>query len=119
MWVLRCSVRSEIRRDSRATWTSGEPVSPSLVPNSAMICFFVAASSDTRTPHSLLRATECPRSTSRESFRYSGGGDPLRAASRARGSGGAYTNGRHSGYQAAAGPFPRVAGRPRGPVRGH
>ncbi|BFO15837.1 hypothetical protein SHKM778_22250 [Streptomyces sp. KM77-8] len=31
----------------------GEPVSPSLVPNSVMICFFTAASSDTRTPHSL------------------------------------------------------------------
>src|SRR5213595_3353501 len=51
-----------------------------------------------------MDATECPRSLSRGSFRYSGGGDPLGAASRScrwtcGGSGGAYTNGRHTGYQ--------------------
>ena len=44
-----------------------------------MICFFVAASSDTRTPRSLRVATECPWSASQGSFRDSGGGDPLGA----------------------------------------
>src|SRR5258708_282236 len=44
--ALRCSVRSLIRLVSSATWTSGEPVSPSAVPYSARICFFVATSSD-------------------------------------------------------------------------
>src|SRR5690242_989570 len=43
-----------------ATWTSGEPVSPSFWPNSVMICFFVAASSDTRTPRSLQRCHRVP-----------------------------------------------------------
>src|SRR5215217_2175212 len=48
--VRRCSVRSEIRRDSIATWTSGEPVSPSAVAYSVMICFFTSLAS--ATPHS-------------------------------------------------------------------
>ncbi|GGV11736.1 hypothetical protein GCM10010260_58140 [Streptomyces filipinensis] len=51
-------------------------------------------------------------------FRYSGGGDPLGAATRADGSGGAYTNGRHTGYQQVADVFPPVLKPPgRGPVR--
>src|SRR6202046_2022141 len=45
--TLRCSVRSLIRRVSSATWTSGEPVSPSVVACSAMISFFTAFSSGT------------------------------------------------------------------------
>src|SRR5689334_4852879 len=47
LWTLRCSVRSLIRRVSSATWTSGEPVSPSLVACSAMSSFFTAVSSGT------------------------------------------------------------------------
>src|ERR1051325_4385457 len=47
LWLLRCSVRSLIRRVSSATWTSGDPVSPSLVAYSAMIWFLTAVSSDT------------------------------------------------------------------------
>src|SRR6202046_3856589 len=48
--TLRCSVRSEIRRVSNATWTSGEPVSPSLVACPAMISFFTVVSSGTLIP---------------------------------------------------------------------
>src|SRR5262245_21674528 len=47
LWTLRCSVRSLIRLVSSATWTSGEPVSPSPVACSAMISFFTAVSSGT------------------------------------------------------------------------
>src|ERR671921_124223 len=43
--ILRCSVRSLIRRVSIATWTSGEPVSFSTVAYSVMICFLTALSS--------------------------------------------------------------------------
>src|SRR3954447_1602052 len=39
---LRCSVRSRIRWDSSATCTSGEPVSPSAEPYSAMIRFLTS-----------------------------------------------------------------------------
>src|SRR5215831_6574026 len=49
--TLRCSVRSLIRRVSNATWTSGEPVSPSLVACPAMISFFTAVSSGTCVPY--------------------------------------------------------------------
>src|SRR5450755_2817454 len=45
--ILRCSVRSLIRRVSNATWTSGEPVSPSVVACSAMISLVTAVSSGT------------------------------------------------------------------------
>src|SRR5208283_5993775 len=45
--TLRCSVRSLIRRVSNATWTSGEPVSPSVVACSAMISLVTAVSSGT------------------------------------------------------------------------
>src|SRR5664279_695417 len=45
--TLRCSVRSAIRLESIATCASGDPVSPSLVPYSARIEFFVAVSSAT------------------------------------------------------------------------
>src|SRR5918999_4086753 len=45
--VFRCSVRSLIRRVSSATWTSGDPVSPSPVAYSAMIWFLTAVSRDT------------------------------------------------------------------------
>src|SRR5687767_13903289 len=39
-WVFRCSVSSLMRRDSTATWTSGDPVSPSVLACSPMIfCF--------------------------------------------------------------------------------
>src|ERR1017187_7685890 len=48
--TLRCSVRSWIRRVSSATWTSGEPVSPSLVACPAMISFFTVVSSGTLLP---------------------------------------------------------------------
>src|SRR6202050_5728815 len=48
--TLRCSVRSEIRLVSSATWTSGEPVSPSLVACPAMTSFFTAVSSGTLLP---------------------------------------------------------------------
>src|SRR5918911_2999953 len=44
---LRCSVRSLMRCVSIATWTSGEPVSPSRVAYSDMIFCLVAASSAT------------------------------------------------------------------------
>src|SRR5215472_9095770 len=43
--TLRCSVRPLIRFVSSATWTSGEPVSPSLVAWAAMISFFISVSS--------------------------------------------------------------------------
>src|SRR4051795_9588460 len=43
--ILRCSVRSLIRRVSIATCTSGEPVSFSTVAYSVMICFLRALSS--------------------------------------------------------------------------
>src|SRR4029453_7777132 len=45
-----------------ATWTSGEPVSPSLVAYSSMIFFFVAASIDTDVLLSVSRcaAPPCP-----------------------------------------------------------
>src|ERR1019366_6789052 len=46
----RFSVRSWIRRVSNATWTSGEPVSPSLVACPAMISFFTVVSSGTLLP---------------------------------------------------------------------
>jgi hypothetical protein len=36
-----------MRRDSMATWTSGDPVSVSALPCSVMIFFFVAVSSGT------------------------------------------------------------------------
>src|SRR5215469_14180248 len=49
--TLRCSVRSLIRRVSSATWTSGEPVSPSLVACPAMISFLTAVSSGTCVPY--------------------------------------------------------------------
>jgi hypothetical protein len=39
-----------MRRESIATWTSGEPVSVSAPPWSAMIVFFVAVSSGTCAP---------------------------------------------------------------------
>src|SRR5579864_8634086 len=45
--TFRCSVRSLIRLDSSATWTSGEPVSPSLVACVAMISFLIVVSSGT------------------------------------------------------------------------
>src|SRR5450755_856789 len=48
--TLRCSVRSWIRRVSSATWTSGEPVSPSLVACPAIISFFTVVSSGTLIP---------------------------------------------------------------------
>src|SRR5689334_13343706 len=47
---LRCSVRSEMRLVSIATWTSGEPVSPSTVAYSAMMDFLVAVSRATVPP---------------------------------------------------------------------
>src|SRR3954470_7694381 len=47
---LRCSVRSEMRLVSIATWTSGEPVSPSTVAYSAMMDCLVAVSSATVPP---------------------------------------------------------------------
>src|SRR3569833_4333506 len=59
---LRCSVRSLIRRVSIATCTSGEPVSPSTVAYSVMICFFVALSSAMVPPG---QVTCGPRSVSR------------------------------------------------------
>src|SRR5690554_724234 len=37
LWVRRCSVRWLMRSVSRATWTSGDPVSLSWVPYSATI----------------------------------------------------------------------------------
>src|SRR5215469_1659391 len=45
--TLRCSVRSAIRLVSSATWTSGEPVSPSLVACPAIISFFTVVLSGT------------------------------------------------------------------------
>src|SRR5690242_4582380 len=54
LWLFRCSVRSLIRRVSSATWTSGEPVSPSLVAYSAMIWFLTAVSSDTVLLHEFV-----------------------------------------------------------------
>src|ERR1700760_3360220 len=45
--TFRCSVRWLIRLVSSATWTSGEPVSPSLVAYSARISFLAAVSSGT------------------------------------------------------------------------
>src|SRR5580693_2697271 len=45
--TFRCSVRWLIRLVSSATWTSGEPVSPSLVAYSARISFLTAVSSGT------------------------------------------------------------------------
>jgi len=43
LWVLKCSVRAAMRLDRMATWTSGDPVSPSLVPNSLMTRCFSSA----------------------------------------------------------------------------
>src|SRR5713226_9199016 len=48
--TLRCSVSSLIRRVSSATWTSGDPVSPSLVACTAMISFFTVVFSGTLIP---------------------------------------------------------------------
>src|ERR1700760_654587 len=45
--TFRCSVRWLIRLVSSATWTSGEPVSPSLVAYSTRISFLAAVSSGT------------------------------------------------------------------------
>src|SRR5260221_677903 len=50
--TFRCSVRSLIRLLSSAIWTSGEPVSPSLVACAAMISFFTSVSSGTVFPRS-------------------------------------------------------------------
>src|SRR5258708_16056028 len=63
--TLRCSVRSWIRRVSSATWTSGEPVSPSLVACPAMISFFTAVSSGTLLPGCLLDRHRTPGGYSR------------------------------------------------------
>src|SRR6056297_2434933 len=43
LWVLKCSVSVVIREVRIATWTSGEPVSPSFVANSLMIFVFSSA----------------------------------------------------------------------------
>src|SRR6201996_2856383 len=45
--TLRCSFRSLILRVMSAIWTSGEPVSPSLIAYSAKICFLTSVSSGT------------------------------------------------------------------------
>src|SRR6516164_7684573 len=45
--TFRCSVRWLIRLVSSAIWTSGEPVSPSLVAYSVRISFLTAVSSGT------------------------------------------------------------------------
>src|SRR5699024_8687025 len=44
LWVFRCSVRYLMRWVRSATWTSGEPVSPSVVAYSLMISCLVAVS---------------------------------------------------------------------------
>src|SRR5699024_9024945 len=44
-----------IRRDSTATCTSGEPVSPSWVAYSVIICCFTSREIDIRTPWELYR----------------------------------------------------------------
>src|SRR5215216_659357 len=49
---FRCSVRSLIRLDSIATWTSGEPVSFSTVLWAAMIVLFCSDVSATNSPRS-------------------------------------------------------------------
>ena len=48
--ACRCSVRSEIRWVSIATWTSGEPVSLSAVAYSDRICCFTSLASATPSP---------------------------------------------------------------------
>src|SRR6478672_216559 len=70
-----CSVRSLMRRVSIAIWTSGEPVSPSLVAYSSRISFFTAASRATVLLRVSLRGASglvhlgslCPRPVSRRS----------------------------------------------------
>src|ERR1700685_1600475 len=47
LFIFRCSVRWLIRLVSSAIWTSGEPVSPSLVAYSVRISFLTAVSSGT------------------------------------------------------------------------
>ena len=53
--LFRCSVRSAMRVVSSATWTSGEPVSPSTVAYSAMIFFLAVGVERQRSPLRLLR----------------------------------------------------------------
>src|SRR5580704_7007308 len=53
--TLRCSVRSLIRRVSSATWTSGEPVSPSPVACWPIISAFTVLSSGTWLLHANRR----------------------------------------------------------------
>jgi len=70
-------VRSEIRLDSRATWTSGEPVSLALVPNSDTIVCLVALSSGNVSGATTARADEIARHTRNAEFVRDVGGHYL------------------------------------------
>src|SRR5260370_23553882 len=59
--IFRCSVRWLIRLVSSAIWTSGEPVSPSLVAYSVRISFLTAVSSGTWLLKIALKGVDPPR----------------------------------------------------------
>src|ERR1700728_3473189 len=100
--TLRCSVRSLIRRVNSATWTSGEPVSPSLVACWPMISFFTAMSSGTRLLHlNRGQAALLPQPGAVGSLLIRGGRHPLHEGAARRGQLPTGRNSRYHGHNTA------------------